>query len=139
AVDKAGGSRGNLGSVPHEYLQYSNECRILALDDLAEAGSTRISDSLGICLPPGIVVELRTLCDTASWFASAGASAGRRSGERILLFRWVVGCQQARWRGARPGTHSAARLAAWVACRDGGLYRGQRSISISRASGQGNV
>ena len=61
--------------MPHEYLQYSNECRILALDDLAEAGSPRISDSLGICLPPGIVVELRTLCGTASWFASAGAGA----------------------------------------------------------------
>ena len=133
AVDQARGRRGHLGSVPLEHLQHSDECGILALDDLAETRPAGISDGLGVCLPAGIVVELRALCGAASRFFAAGAGPCRRSGGCVLLFRWMVGCQQDRRRSPRPGPHSAARFAARVACRDRGLHRGQRGISVSRS------
>ena len=113
AADQAGRRRSDLGLVSHEHLQYPDECGIPALDDLAETWSAGISDGLGICLPAGIVVELRALCGAASGILAAGAGACRRSGGRILLFRGMVGRQQDRRRSARSGPHSARAPCCW--------------------------
>ena len=75
AADQTGRRRSHLGVVPHEHLQHPDERRIPALDHLAETRPAGLSDGLGICLPAGIVVELRALRGAASRIFAAGAGA----------------------------------------------------------------
>ena len=60
------GVASHLGTMHHEHFQHADKRGFPALDHLAEAGSAGFSDVLGICLPAGIVVELRALYGAAS-------------------------------------------------------------------------
>ncbi len=89
---QVGSRQHGVGALRDERSQFAFKRGVHAHRDMVQTRSAGCTCGLGFRVSLGIMVELRSVCDTTCWFAATRTSAGSGFGRCILFFRgwWDV-------------------------------------------------